>query len=272
MKKLSALAVVVAALAGASGAHAAVSTATLGSFGADAWAVNFATAASNPVFQPSTYGGAAGDPSVSIRGWFEGQQVSTDPAVCGAAPRCVIDDPASAGPTDPLTLDASSQAQIGQDLSRPGGPNNLVVVGNPAFLGPIAIHFSQDVLAVGFDLGVLNGVGVVRVTAYDRAGGLLYSATNGNCTPEPGTLDPACTDASGIEFFGMADYGSNTRAPAGIAGVLVQLSGADRTGFSLDNLIFRTTPVPPTPVPAPGSLALIGLALAAAGLVRRRKA
>lgn len=273
MKKLSALAVVVAALAGTSGAHAAVSTATLGSFGLDAFAINFTANLSNPVFEPLSYGGLdpLKNPKVSIRGWFEGQSVSASPADCGAAPLCVVDDPIS-GLTNPLALDGSSNAQVQNDGARPGGPNNRSVVGDPAFLAPVAIHFSTDVLAVGFDLGVLNGIGVVRVTAYDRAGNSLYSTTNTSCAPEPGQVDPTCTDATGVEFFGMSGYGTPTTPPTGIAGVLVQLSGADLTGFSLDNLIFRTTAPTTNPVPAPGTLALIGLALAAAGLVRRRKA
>lgn len=214
----------------------------------------FAVNTVNPIYTPATYGGGAGSPTVTFDGLFNGQSLSATPGVdCpgAAASACVVGNP-----TGPLTLDAASpNTFIRADVSNPTSP---VLSGNPAFNGPIAVLFDVDVAGVGFDGGFFNAVGSTGITAFARDGSLLGTIIN---------------SVTGIEFLGLVtDDGAEA-----IAGVFLDLVGAEPFGFAIDNLRFGragqvTIPGGGNSVPEPGILGLLGLGLVALGLKRRRKA
>ncbi|MEO0411185.1 MAG: PEP-CTERM sorting domain-containing protein [Pseudomonadota bacterium] len=218
----------------------------------------------NPVYTPGDYGGGPGSPTVTFDGWFIGQSLSTDPgADCpgAAASACVVGTP-----TGPLMLDPSSQDTfIRGDGSNPTSP---VLSGTPDFNGPIAVLFDTDVVGVGFDGGFFNDIASTAITAISRDGTILGSVEN---------------EGLGIEFLGLV----TADGIESIAGVFLDLVGAESAGFAIDNLRFAgagevvaptpppppgpPTPPPPTPVPEPSALALVGTGLAVLGLARRRR-
>lgn len=201
----------------------------------------------NPVYMPADYGGEVGDPDVSFDGWFMGQSLSLTPAVdCpGASPTaCIVGDP-----TDELMLDpAAPDTHIVNDGANPTSP---VLSGTPTFNGGIAVLFSTDQFGVGFDGGFFDAIGSTAITAFARDGSLLGSVAN---------------TVTGIEFLGLVTD-DNT---ASIAGVFLDLVGAEPAGFAIDNIRFGGVDdidIDPVPEPATYLIMLLGLA----GLVVSRK-
>lgn len=169
----------------------------------------------NPTYTSADYGGDPGGPTVTFGGWFMGQMLSPTPgADCpgAAASACIIGPP-----DDPLMLDpAAPDTFITGDGSNPTSP---VLSGTPRFNGGIAVLFSEDQAAVGFDGGFFNAVESTAITAFARDGSLLGSVSN---------------DEIGIEFLGLVlDDGA-----AAIAGVFLNLVGAEPAGFAIDNIRF----------------------------------
>lgn len=216
----------------------------------------FSIDTTNPFYTAASYGGSAGAPDVSFDGYFAGQSISSTPGVdCpgAAASACVI-----GSPTGPLQLDsASPDTRITSDSANPTSP---VLSGSPRFSGPIAALFSVDVAGVGFDGGFFDAPNSTAITAFARDGSLLGSVSN---------------VGTGIEFLGLAtDDGSES-----IAGFFLDLVGAEPFGFAIDNIRFGSAvqiDIPGNPgnpdatVPAPATLALFGLGLAALGRKRRK--
>jgi hypothetical protein len=205
----------------------------------------------NPVYAPATYGGGAGSPTVTFDGYFAGQSLSATPGVdCpgAAASACVVGDP-----TGPLALDASSpDTFITTDGSNPTSP---VLSGSPRFNGPVAVLFDIDVAGVGFDAGYFNAVGSTGITAFARDGSLLGTVVN---------------QTIGVEFLGLVtDSGE-----ALIAGVFLDLVGAEPFGFAIDNLRFGIEGqviVPVGEVPLPAAFPLFFAGIAGMGFAARRK-
>ncbi len=149
-------------------------------------------------------------------------------------------------PTGPLTLVTNGNTSIVNDGAAPTSP---VLSGTPTFNGPISIHFSTPVAAVGLSGGFFNAIGGTTIEAFDVNGVSLGSIVN---------------SALGIEFYGLFDSsGSN------IAGVSFYITGSEPAGFGIDNVTFGDATVV-TGVPEPISLALLGVGLAGLGLARRR--
>ena len=205
----------------------------------------------NPTYAPGDYGGGVGAPTVDFDGYFVGQSLSATPAVdCpgAAATACVV-----GSPTGPLTLDAAApDVSIVSDGANPTSP---VLSGSPTFNGPIAVLFSTDQYGVGFDAGFFDDVGSTAITAFDRSGNLLGSVSN---------------EGTGIEFLGLI----NDNPTAVIAGVFLDLIGAESAGFAIDNLRFGVVGevVETSDVPVPAALPLLAVSLAGFGLLRRRAA
>lgn len=206
----------------------------------------------NPTYAPAAYGGAAGSPTVTFDGWFTGQSLSPSPGIdCpgAAASACVV-----GAATGPLSLDAASpDTQIVNDgaaLNSPvlsGGPN--------IYNGPIAVMFDIDMAGVGFDAGFFNAVGSTGITAFARDGSLLGTVSN---------------ISIGIEFLGLVTDDGTAR----IAGVFLDLVGAEPAGFAIDSLRFGEAGQvvnPNNPVPEPASLALLCIGLAGLATTRRRR-
>lgn len=238
-----------AALVVPAAANAAVIRVAAGDFVAGAGLITFSEFAvntQNPVYTPGDYGGGVGSPTVTFDGWFEGQSLSLNPGVdCpgAAATACIVGNPAN-----PLTLDADSiNTFITTDGSFPSSPT---LTGAPRFNGPIAILFSIDLAGVGFDAGYFNAANSTGITAFARDGSILGTVSN---------------NGLGIEFLGLVtDDGSEK-----IAGVFLDLVGAEPAGFNIDNLRFgRAGQVK---VPEPAALGLFGLGLLGLGLARRRR-
>jgi hypothetical protein len=224
----------------------------------------------NPVFAPSDYGGDATAPTVSTGGFFTGFSLSADASAdCpgAAATACLsgaADSPLSLDPDAPAVRTANDGATNVTDLAE-----SPVLSGTPIFNGPIALLFSEDQTGVGFVGGGFNAVGSTAITALARDGAILGSVVN---TSAVGQGDP-------FEFLGLV----TADGEPGIAGVFLDLVGAEPAGFGVDNIRFGQAgdimlppevvepPVGVIPVPAalPMLAAVIG-ALGVAGARRRR--
>ena len=218
----------------------------------------FGTGTSNPTYNPADYGGVAGDPVVTFKGFFAGQALG-DATTCPAGAAlsgCVVGDP-----SDPLALDAASpNTSIVNDGANPTSP---VLSGSPTFNGPIAILFDVDLAGVGLEGGFFNAVGGTAITAFARDGTVLGSVLN---------------EGTGIEFLGLVTADNSDS----IAGLLFSLVGSEPAGFAIDNLRFGSADnisPPPSPigpyvaVPALGfnALGLMALALVLSGLLLLRR-
>ncbi len=210
----------------------------------------------SPTYTPSDYGGGAGSPTVTFGGFFAGQTLSATPAIdCpSAAPTaCIV-----GSPSGPLTLDPASPPTF---ISPDGAaPNSPVLSGTPRFNGPVAVALDVDVTGIGFDAGFFDAVGSTGITAFARDGSLIGSVTNVGL---------------GIEFLGLATADGSES----IAGVFLDLVGAEPAGFAIDSLRFgragQVVIEPPVAVAEPAALGLIGMGFAAVGLAayrRRRRA
>lgn len=202
----------------------------------------------NPSYAPGDYGGDAGSPDVNFGGFFKGQSLSANPgADCpgAAASACVVGTPQAA-----LSLDPDSpNTFITGDGANPTSP---VLSGSPTFNGPIAVLFSKDQVGVGFDGGYFNAVGSTGITAFDRQGNLLGTIAN---------------TGLGIEFLGLVTSDGSAK----IAGVFLDLVGAEPAGFAIDNLFFGKqgeVVIPGVPEPATWAMMIVGFGLV--GLRRRQ--
>jgi hypothetical protein len=250
--------VVLLALALPYGANAAVVRVAEGDFVAGAGLITFsefALGTNNPIYAPATYGGGAGSPTVTFGGFFQGQSLSATPGVdCpgAAASACVVGTPIAS-----LSLDAASPATfITTDGANPTSP---VLSGSPRFNGPIAILFDVDQFGVGFSGGFFDATGSTGITAFSRSGALLGTVSN---------------TGLGIEFLGLVSNDPNQ----GIAGVFLDLVGAEPAGFAVDNIRFGVRgqvidPGGPSGIPEPSVWALMitGFGLVGASLRRGRK-
>jgi hypothetical protein len=203
----------------------------------------------NPFYTPTDYGGDLSDPNVSFDGWFMGQALSGNPGVdcpSAAATACIV-----GSPTGPLSLDATApDTFIASDLSTPTSP---VLSGTPTFNGGIAILFSIDQFGVGFDGGFFNAVGSTAITAFARDGSLIGSVAN---------------TVTGIEFLGLVTD-DNT---ASIAGVFLDLVGAEPAGFAIDNIRFGgVDDIDIIDVPEPATYLIMALGLAGLAVSRKTK-
>ncbi len=210
----------------------------------------FAGGTQNPTYLAADYGGGAGAPTVRFGGFFTGQSLSATPgADCpgAAASACVV-----GSPTGALSLDAASPVTfITGDGANPTSP---VLSGRPTFNGPIAVLFDTDQAGVGFDGGFFNAAGSTGITAFARDGSLLGTVAN---------------TGLGIEFLGLVTNDGQNR----IAGVFLDLVGAEPAGFAIDNLRFGVRGQVVTPgIPEPTTWAMMILGFGAiGGSLRRRR-
>ncbi len=242
----------IAALFIAATAQAGIIKVDTGAFTAQAGLITFSEKSlgtTNPVYNPSDYGGLAGAPVVSFGGYFTGQSMGA-PADCPAG--AALTGCVTGSPTGSLSLAvASPSTSIVNDGANPTSP---VLSGSPTFNGPIAVLFSVDLAGVGLDGGFFNAIGGTAITAFDRSGNLLGSVAN---------------QALGIEFLGLV----TSDGSASIAGLLFSLVGDEPAGFGIDNLRFGTAGqvIVPGAVPEPGSLALVGIAALGLLVASRRR-
>ncbi len=233
-------------------AHAQIVRVTEANFLAAAGLITFSEFAVNtvnPTYAPGDYGGGVSAPTVTFDGFFKGQSLSGNPAIdCpgAAATACVVGNPIG-----PLELDpASPDTFITTDGANPTSP---VLSGTPRFNGPIAVLFSTDQFGVGFSAGFFDAAGSTGITAFARDGTLLGTVTN---------------TGRGIEFLGLVATG-----PKLIAGVFLDLVGAEPAGFAIDNLRFgvRGQVVNPgIPEPATWAMMIAGFGLVGFAARRRR--
>jgi hypothetical protein len=169
----------------------------------------------NPEYGPEAFGGGPHAPRMRSGGWFVGQRLSANPGRdCpgAAASACVVGTPGA-----PLRLDPNSPAAfIARDGSFPTSPT---LSGTPTFNGPIALWFDKDQVGVGFDGGYFNARASTGITAFARDGSRLGTVANRN---------------QGIEFLGLVTRDGRPR----IAGVMLDLVGAEPAGFNIDNIRF----------------------------------
>lgn len=208
----------------------------------------FATMTVNPTYNPANYGGV-GSTIVSFGGFFDGQRlgVAGECPIGAALTGCVVGSPVGS-----LALDPNSpNTFITTDSANPTSP---VLSGSPTFNGAISILFSTDQAGVGLEGGYFDAIGGTAITAFDRNGNVIGSVQN---------------EALGIEFLGLVTEDK----VSSIAGIQFSLVGSEPAGFAIDNLHFGfgSQIVGPTPVPEPGTLALLGLGIAGLGLSRKKR-
>lgn len=246
------LALVVGAMVLPAAAQAQIVRVTEANFTAAAGLITFSEkplGTVNPTYTAAEYGGGGGAPTVTFDGYFVGQSLSLNPGVdCpgAAATGCVVGTP-----TGPLALDAA--APDTRIVTDGAAPNSPVLSGSPTFNGPIAVLFSVDQYGVGFDAGFFNAVGSTGITAFARDGTLLGTVSN---------------TGLGIEFLGLVSTG-----PKQIAGVFLDLVGAEPAGFAIDSLRFGLRgQVNPGVIPEPATWAMMiaGFGLVGAAVRRRR--
>ena len=208
----------------------------------------YAVGTVNPGYVAADYGGDVGSPDVNFAGWFNGQSLSANPGVdCpgAAASACIVGNP-----TNALSLDANStDTFITTDGANPTSP---VLSGTPRFNGGIAILFSSDQYGVGFDGGFFDAMGSTAITAFARDGSLIGSVAN---------------TVTGIEFLGLVTDDQT----ASIAGVFLDLVGAEPAGFAIDNIRFGGIgDIRVDEIPEPTTIAMLALGLAGLSLRRRK--
>ena len=227
----------------ASNARAALIDLGPGSFPPLASVISFAEVPVGTVNPTFTFNGVPtlGSVTISFAGHFVGQ-------AAGGSPTVTLTDHT---PTGPLALDAASPDTV--TVNDTAAVSSPVLSGTPTFNGPISILFSVPVSAVGLTAGFFDVVNGTTIEAYGAGGNILGSITN---TKE------------GFQFFGLADSSDNNV----IKGISLFITGDEPFpfGFAIDDVTFGATP--PTPVPEPATLLLLGSS--AAGLLavaRRRK-
>lgn len=99
-------------------------------------------------------------------------------------------------------------------------------------------------------------------TDYPLSPAQLNFSINGNALGS--TFTAPATTGNWVQFYATWFSGANTTASLGLINQNTAFSGND---FALDDIVLDTT----NPAPEPGSLALVGGALAAFAAVRRRK-
>ncbi|MGG7567321.1 PEP-CTERM sorting domain-containing protein [Rhodovulum sp. DZ06] len=168
-----------------------------------------------PSYGPEAFGGGPTAPNVRTGGWFLGQALSRRAGrdCPGAAPSaCVVGTPRA-----PLRLDTGAPKPF---ITHDGAfPTSPTLSGSPRFNGPIALWFDKDQVGVGFDGGIFDARRSVGITAFGRDGRRL------------GTISNAGT---GVEFLGLVTADGQPK----IAGVMLELVGAEPQGFNIDNLRF----------------------------------
>lgn len=251
MYRSSKVALAAFALALSAAANASVSQVQPQNFVAGSGQITFSEKplnTTNPTYNPADYGGGVNSPIVTFGGFFTGQSLSAHPTTdCpgGAATACVVGTP-----TGPLSLDPNSpNVFITTDGANPTSP---VLSGTPIFNGPIAILFSTDQVGVGFDGGFFDAIGSTAITAFDRQGNLLGSVSNSQ---------------TGIQFLGLVTDSGNPE----IAGVFLDLVGAEPAGFGIDNIRFgvQGQVTNPSGVPEPSTWAMMLLGFGGMGLALR---
>ena len=218
----------------ATSAHAQLVRIAAGDFTPEASVLTFDSAATNPVYDVVT--ATLGTVTVSFGSNFAGQ------SIIGGFPATL-----TGSPTGPLTLLNDGSVFVTGDGANPTSP---VLSGSPTFNGPISVHFSKPVAAVGLDGGYFDAIGGTSIEAFSADGTSLGIVKNTQL---------------GIEFFGLADAsGDNV-----ISGISFYITGDEPAGFAIDNLTFgsaRELTNPPggmTPIPEPSTYA----AFASVGLI-----
>jgi uncharacterized protein (TIGR03382 family) len=191
---------------------------------------------------------------------FAGQQLSSQSVFFAAVNVNSPFDTLSGSPTSPLTLLAGSADHnlwIG-DIGLPGGFMMAGCGPNGSTFGPtggighgsVALLFDEDQSQLGFQIVGQNGS--IGVASFFRRDGSLIETLNLDLPGfQSGAYSPPLS-------FGFLRHGG----VADIAGM--SFTNVDLAGIAMDNFIFSNS------IPAPGAVALLGLA----GLVggRRRRA
>lgn len=232
------------------------------------------TFAAGETFGPVTFGS-----------FFNGQSLGgvggcTDVTITN----CVVGSPTGAlslatgtGLTPTALVDSSNP----NNPTDPTAPPNLVLAGSNNIIAgdPIAMLFGGGGLsAVSFSAGGFNAVGTTLIQVFSSTG-------------VTSILNPR----GGGEFLNFLVRGTGDEL---ITGILISLVAFEQNGFAIDNVSYLVptttsgtpstgtpstgtpstgtpstgTPSTGTPIPAPNSLALVGLALLAVGFMRRRRA
>jgi hypothetical protein len=193
--------------------------------------------------------------------------------------------PAGTNPTTPCTLDDKIISNPGPDHGGPG-PLKLAITFltdeplNPGVqfgtATPIEFHIAPDTAhtEARFDIATIDGSASIEDFSFEAAGLNVTNITMGGYVSVDATFTSGPTTLAHINLSPGTPFVNQSFSPVSSGHVVLTLEWTcyEESGCgSVDTLTVRFSELPPTGVPEPATLLLVGFGVGAVGLLRRRK-